>query len=600
MAIDEELVAETQQYSAEELGPAIDIGLEPQPTPIVAAPVAPTTTDFAGEAPPGTSSIWWGRAAAAVWLAGMLVAFLVQARRIVRYRKITSLAAPAPQWLVDEVQRLASKMGVRAPAIGVSAAIASPLVWCASRPRLLWPESLATPAEAARYRPVIAHELAHLARRDHWTARIELVVSVAWWWNPLAWHARRRLREAAEQACDAKALEALGGGRRQYAELFLELSCLAPRSPAPAPALGVASGSRRTFEKRLKLMLTDRVSSKLSWNGLLAAAALALVALPGFSLGQGTLPAAPENEPQPPLSSTPLAELPQPPAAEPATTGPVPLGLAPVAAFPDPPAAEPATTAPVPLGVTPSDPFAQPPGVAPATEAELPRAPGLVPSTSPAPVLNPDTPAGASLPPGPTLDPQPVVPLQNPANSLEERLSRLEAAVSRLAEALEGNQAARPPSRGPGRQPAPLTSPRPATIEERPPARGAASRTGEGRQQSAPAVGGLESLDLVSLSTAYAEAIGETKIAKANLERIRGITEGEPGAINQAEVDSAEIKLETATRKLKVLEIIVRVAAENAKAELMHANQLHEKGFMSESGLTTARAKLQILEAILD
>ena len=65
----------------------------------------------------------------------------------------------------------------------------SPFVWGVGRPRLMWP---AGDSGAPRNpRAVMAHELAHVKRRDHWVAWFEIVATSLLWWNPLVWFVRR-------------------------------------------------------------------------------------------------------------------------------------------------------------------------------------------------------------------------------------------------------------------------------------------------------------------------------------------------------------------------------------------------------------------------
>ncbi len=233
-----------------------------------------------------TSWHWLNPTLFVIWAAGALLAAIWQARRLYRFHCLARRALPAPAPLADEVQAVAARLSMRPPPACVSEGITTPLVWSLVRLMLLWPARLA--GEVADQRGVIAHELAHVKRRDHWTAWLSLAAGCVWWWNPLFWLVRRRLHETAEMACDAIAVELLPEGRGRYAELLLEWSQWSPQA-TPAPAvLGASFGARRTFRRRLAMILSDRVSSKLSWPGLALAALLALASLPAWAWGQAT------------------------------------------------------------------------------------------------------------------------------------------------------------------------------------------------------------------------------------------------------------------------------------------------------------------------
>jgi beta-lactamase regulating signal transducer with metallopeptidase domain len=62
-----------------------------------------------------------------------------------------------------------------------------------SRYPVVLPMRLLSALDKQQTAMVLAHELAHLRRRDHWVRGLELVVSVLYWWNPLVWWVRRRL-----------------------------------------------------------------------------------------------------------------------------------------------------------------------------------------------------------------------------------------------------------------------------------------------------------------------------------------------------------------------------------------------------------------------
>jgi beta-lactamase regulating signal transducer with metallopeptidase domain len=222
--------------------------------------------------------------ALAVWLLGILVVAARQCRVMRRYGRIVRRAEAAPDYLSAQVDRIARVMGNRTVPVVLARDISSPFIWCVGRLRLVWPAELTGRSDVARLQSVVAHELAHVERRDHWVAWLELIVGAVWWWNPLAWFVRRRLREAAEMACDARAVNLLPEERREFASALLELSTAF--SFEPTPALGVRSANRSAFERRLKMIMSRDAVGRVSWRGLAVVALLAALMLPTWTAGE--------------------------------------------------------------------------------------------------------------------------------------------------------------------------------------------------------------------------------------------------------------------------------------------------------------------------
>ncbi len=225
-----------------------------------------------------------------LWSIGALVCLVSQLRRLTRYARLLRNGSVAPLHLNQEIASVATLLRIKAPVSLVVKGIASPFLWCVGTTRLAWPDSMASSSHVVRSRGIIAHELAHLHRRDHWITWLELGASILWWWNPMFWFVRRQLRETAEISCDALAIAATPESRHDYAELLLQLSSQNPNG-VPAPVLAVGAGNARSFERRLKMILSPNVSGKLSWSGALTIAVLSVIALPYWSLAQ---PANPE------------------------------------------------------------------------------------------------------------------------------------------------------------------------------------------------------------------------------------------------------------------------------------------------------------------
>lgn len=220
------------------------------------------------------------------WAAVAIVIAGGNVGRIVRFRRGLGRSSEPPDWLTELVESLALRFEVRPPRVVVVEGIESPLIWCLGRPKLLVPLDLIRALAPDRWPGIVAHELAHLRRRDHWVSRLVLVAGILWWWNPIAWLVRRRLEAEAEMACDAWVVGLLPGKRRAYAETLIDVCESLANVRMPAPALGVGGGPGRFFERRLTMILNGRVPYRVSRPGLMTLGLLATLALPSWSPGQ--------------------------------------------------------------------------------------------------------------------------------------------------------------------------------------------------------------------------------------------------------------------------------------------------------------------------
>jgi beta-lactamase regulating signal transducer with metallopeptidase domain len=229
------------------------------------------------------------RWALVVWFVGAATLASLQLLRIVGFRRRLRGAVPAPTWLVAEAARLGGRLGVRVPQALAVPGLGTPVVWCPGPPRLLLPSRLLETLKLERWRGILVHELAHLRRGDHWVRWLAVVAGWVWWWNPLYWIARRRIDDEAELACDAWVVWALPDDRIVYAETLLDICASLATAKLPsrtaAPALGVTS-SGRFFERRLTMILSDRVNCRLSVPGFLGVGLLVLLALPSWIVAQ--------------------------------------------------------------------------------------------------------------------------------------------------------------------------------------------------------------------------------------------------------------------------------------------------------------------------
>jgi WD40 repeat protein/beta-lactamase regulating signal transducer with metallopeptidase domain len=219
------------------------------------------------------------RFALVIWLAGA-AAFLARALAYtLLFHRLLAHARLAPAEVQHQARELARGLGLRhCPAVWLVPGPVPPMVWGLLRARVLFPAGLIDRLDAGARASLLTHELAHVARRDHWVRLLELLASALFWWYPLVWLARRQLHEREEECCDARAKDATSP--RVYASAILEavefLSEARPRVPVLASALaGVQS-----LKGRLTLILTADLPGRLAGPTRMALVALATAVLP--------------------------------------------------------------------------------------------------------------------------------------------------------------------------------------------------------------------------------------------------------------------------------------------------------------------------------
>ena len=189
-----------------------------------------------------------------VWVAGtvMILGWALFGR--IGLAVLARRAAPinAGRWR-DIVDATCVRLGVtRRVTILQSAAVGAPMTWGIRRPVLVVPPASATWSDAL-LQSVAAHEVAHIARRDYLTQLMSMVACAAYWFHPLVWAMARRMRQAAERACDDQVL-ALGATGEEYAAHLIGVARTSRQLHLTgAVAIGMARPS--TLEGRIVAVL---------------------------------------------------------------------------------------------------------------------------------------------------------------------------------------------------------------------------------------------------------------------------------------------------------------------------------------------------------
>ena len=210
---------------------------------------------------------------AILWLVGTVGLLGWTLARTIGFRRtLTRALRPAPAWLQEQAAVIGRDLGLaRIPELRTTSARVTPMVWwTGGKVLVLIPTFLLTELSREELRAILAHELAHVRRRDHLVRWVEWLACSAFWWNPVAWWARHQLRIAEESCCDQLAVGAARSCPRTYANALLRVvaSTAEPpgfRPPLPASAAG-GVGRMKALERRIRMIVsTDNRSPAPRW-----------------------------------------------------------------------------------------------------------------------------------------------------------------------------------------------------------------------------------------------------------------------------------------------------------------------------------------------
>lgn len=141
-----------------------------------------------------------------IWLAGigLLIIYTIVSYARLRYRLATAVHLRDNIWQSEWVT--------------------SPFVFGLVHPKIYLPFTLDEQTQQA----VIAHEQAHLQRKDHWWKPLGFVILSVYWFNPLLWIGYLLFCRDIELACDEKAVREMDASQRaDYSQALLD--CTAHR-----------------------------------------------------------------------------------------------------------------------------------------------------------------------------------------------------------------------------------------------------------------------------------------------------------------------------------------------------------------------------------
>ena len=189
-------------------------------------------------------------------------------------RRLVVESDPAPH----RVQQIADGLAGRPMLVRLHPDPPVPFVTGLLRPIILLPEGMGAELDGPELEMVLAHEIAHIERRDTISGLFCFACQAIFFFHPAIWIARKEWQIARESACDQAAMRRTGASARDYAALLIKISA----HSAHAPALAVSAvPAAKTLHRRIENMKNTHKKTRLSRIGALAAIGMvAAVAAP--------------------------------------------------------------------------------------------------------------------------------------------------------------------------------------------------------------------------------------------------------------------------------------------------------------------------------
>ncbi|WP_426059655.1 M56 family metallopeptidase [Hymenobacter sp. B1770] len=237
------------------------------------------------------------------WLLGLLamslrmLGGLLYVERLRRYRVRPLNAAWQARFAA-----LAARSGVRRPvALLESALVQVPLVVGHLRPVVLLPLGVVAGLSPASLEAILAHELAHVLRRDYLVNLLQTVAEVLFFYHPAVWFVANCVRAERENCCDDTATALCGGDSLRLARALTALAEWSQSAVVPAsPRLALAAmGGRGALLTRVRRLVQRRPAAPTLAEGIMAGA----LVLGGLGLlGSSVALAGPLSQSATPLS----------------------------------------------------------------------------------------------------------------------------------------------------------------------------------------------------------------------------------------------------------------------------------------------------------
>ena len=254
----------------------VRIAVTAQAAPRSASPEAPLSRSLRG-ATGATIEIGWRTLTLSLWLAGVLALF---GKLVIGLWTAAGIRRRAIALREHRIQCSLDQLSPRphaALAVRETTELIVPVTTGWWSPTILLPVDWRS-WDDPKLLAVLAHEVAHVNRRDFSVVIAAEFNRCLYWFHPASWWLRKWLADLAEEACDDAAIEETGNAAG-YARYVLEIASRLTSTGGQRARLAVSMARESNVEVRIATILDRerRRSRQLSWNAALAIAGACLL-----------------------------------------------------------------------------------------------------------------------------------------------------------------------------------------------------------------------------------------------------------------------------------------------------------------------------------
>jgi beta-lactamase regulating signal transducer with metallopeptidase domain len=221
---------------------------------------------------------------AIVYVCGFVASVLAVARQVARIRQVVRRACFADLGTQERASILCKQLKIKLPRVLISDDTNSPFATGVLRPVVVLPSAMMDDLEPDQLDIVLAHELVHIRRRDLLTGWLEVLLTAVWWFHPVIWWLRSRLRTSREECCDDALVASSLARPVRYCETLIRVARYQVLSIAEPVALGFAS-SEHPAANRIRRLMDGKLlrRDRLRVSAIAVTLLLGLVLLPGMA-----------------------------------------------------------------------------------------------------------------------------------------------------------------------------------------------------------------------------------------------------------------------------------------------------------------------------